>query len=67
MLENETFKKISLEIYNSSVNKEDVMFCESYLTKSMIKEEEEEEKDIFSNEVICRFVIFDNFLLFLII
>ena len=58
MLENETFKKISLEIYKSSVNKDETMFCENYLTKSMLNEEEEEEKYICSNEIIGKILDF---------
>lgn len=42
MVENETFKKISLEIYKSNINKEDSSFYESILSKSLLKDEEKE-------------------------
>lgn len=42
MMENETFKKISLEIYKSNINKEDFSFYESVLSKSLLKDEDKE-------------------------
>ena len=45
LLENETFKKISLEIYKSSVNKEDTQIYESFLSKTLFKEEEKVNND----------------------
>lgn len=41
-MENETFKKISLEIYKSNINKDDFSFYESVLSKSLLKDEDKE-------------------------
>lgn len=50
MNENETFKKISLEIYKSNINKEELPVYESFLSKSLLKEEPSNGEEIIKEE-----------------
>lgn len=50
-MENETFKKISLEVYKSNINKDDTLLSQSFLSKTILKDEE---KNILPNEIICK-------------